>query len=489
MMATTRGETNLMKVLKFGGSSLGDADRIKRVAQIIKAAREQQPIAVVLSAMQGVTNLLLQAAGEAAVGDASYHDRVQEILQRHAAAVEGLFAARDRAVVIGPIEDLIHDLSELLRGVELVKECSPRTSDLIVSFGERMSCRLVVAYLDTLGAESVMVDARHMIITDNSHGSAVVDFPLSYRLIEETLSDLSEIPIVTGFIASSDEGVTTTLGRNGSDYTASLVGAALGAEAIEIWTDVDGVLSADPRCVPQAFVVKQLSFKEAMELSYFGAEVIHPYTMIPAVEKSIPIQIRNTLRPEAPGTRISEDVAPDKHPITGIASIDNVSLINVEGGGMVGVPGMAGRVFSTLAAVGVNVIMISQASSEHSICVVCRQGQARGAIEGLRRELAHELSHKQIERFELIEDLEIIAVIGENMRGTPGISGRLFSALGNAGINVLAIAQGSTEMNISFLVNREDRTRTLRVVHDAFFAPGNGLTRGGATTGGQGESA
>lgn len=473
-----------MKILKFGGSSLADADRIKRVAEIIRAARMEQPIAVVLSAMQGITNLLLQAAGEAAAGDASYHDRVQEILERHSAAVDGLFSSQDRAVVIAPIEDLVHDLGELLRGVELVKECSPRTSDLIASFGERMSCRLMVAYLDALGADSIVVDARHMIITDDFHGSAAVDFPLTYRLIEETLRSVNEIPVITGFIASTEEGVTTTLGRNGSDYTASLVGAALNADAIEIWTDVDGVLSADPRCVPQAFVVSQLSFKEAMELSYFGAEVIHPYTMIPAVEKSIPIQIRNTLRPDAAGTRISEEVAVDKHPITGIASIDNVSLINVEGGGMVGVPGMAGRVFSTLAAVGVNVIMISQASSEHSICVVCRQGQARSAIEGLRRELAHELAHKQIERFELIEDLEIIAVIGENMRGTPGISGRLFSALGDAKINVLAIAQGSTEMNISFLVRREDRTRTLQVVHHAFFAPGNGLSRVNRGTGG-----
>ncbi|TVQ38290.1 MAG: aspartate kinase [Spirochaetaceae bacterium] len=463
-----------MRVLKFGGSSLADAQRIRGVCGIIGQARHREPIAVVLSAMKGVTNLLLQSAGEAAVGDAAYHDHALEIFAQHADAAETLFPATERASVLAPVEELMAELTELLRGVELVKECSPRTMDLIASFGERMSCRLVAAYLDSIGTPAITIDARNLIITDDYHGSAAVDFRLSYRLIAEALRDLHEVPIITGFIAATGEGVTTTLGRNGSDYTASLVGAAVGAGAIEIWTDVDGVLSADPRYVPEAFVVSRLSFKEAMELSYFGAEVIHPYTMVPAVEKNIPIWIRNTLNPGAAGTRISAEPVHDKHPITGIASIDNVSLVNVEGGGMVGVPGMAGRVFSTLARVGVNVIMISQASSEHSICIVCRQGQARAAIEGLQSELAHELTHKQIERFELIEDLEIIAVIGEKMRGTPGISGRLFSALGDAGINILAIAQGSTEMNISFLVHRDDRERTLQVVHRAFFGDGNG---------------
>ncbi len=467
-----------MRVLKFGGSSLADAARIQDVCSIIGSAREREPVAVVLSAMKGVTNLLLQCAGEAAVGDAAYHDHAAGILAQHREAVERLFGAAERSVVIALLEQLVHELTELLRGVELVKECSARTLDVIASFGERMSCRLVSAYLDSRETPAVTVDARTMIVTDNYHGSAAVDFARSYRLIAEVLAQTRGIPVITGFIAATAEGVTTTLGRNGSDYTASLVAAAVDADAIEIWTDVDGVLSADPRHVPEAFVVGQLSFKEAMELSYFGAEVIHPYTMIPAVEKNIPIWIRNTLNPTAPGTRISEDVVHDKHPITGIASIDNVSLVNVEGGGMVGVPGIAGRVFSTLAQVGVNVIMISQASSEHSICIVCRQGQARSAIEGLGRELAHELSHKLIERFELIEDLEIIAVIGEKMRGSPGISGKLFSALGDAEINILAIAQGSSEMNISFLVHRQDRARALQVVHRAFF----GAAESGAPT-------
>ena len=465
-----------MRVLKFGGSSVGDADRIRDVAAIIQSSASVGPIAVVLSAMKGITNLLLQTAAEAAAGDEAYQAHLDQIRLRHGQTIESLFAAADRAVVLQPIEDLIKELADILRGVQLVKECSPRTMDLVVSFGERMSCRIVAAFLDSLGSPAIMIDARDLVITDNYHGSAAVDFALSYRLIAEALRGLAEIPIITGFIASTDEGVTTTLGRNGSDYTASLVGAAVGARAIEIWTDVDGVLSADPRCVPEAFVVPQLSFKEAMELSYFGAEVIHPYTMIPAVEKNIPIWIKNTLNPKAPGTRISDDPTRDRHPITGIASIEGVALINVEGGGMVGVPGMAGRVFSTLANVGVNIIMISQASSEHSICLVCRQNQARLALEALKRELAHELEQKQIERFELIDRLEIIAVIGEKMRGTPGISGKLFSALGDARINVLAIAQGSSEMNISFLVHQDDAKRTLQVVHRGFFDADAGRT-------------
>jgi bifunctional aspartokinase / homoserine dehydrogenase 1 len=466
-----------MRVLKFGGSSVGDAKRIAEVCAIVRDAAAAGPVAVVLSAMKGITDRLLLTAAEAASADGDYPANLEQIRIRHAQTIESLFGPSDRAAILAPIDDLINELSEILRGVALVKECSPRTMDLVVSFGERMSCRLVAAYLNSIGTPAIMVDARDLIITDDYHGSAAVDFAVSYRLIREALQGLSEIPVVTGFIASTEDGVTTTLGRNGSDYTASLVAAAVDADAIEIWTDVDGVLSADPRCVADAFVVPQLSFKEAMELSYFGAEVIHPYTMIPAVERNIPIWIKNTLNPAAIGTRISDDPARDKHPITGIASIERVALINVEGGGMVGVPGMAGRVFSTLAAVGVNIIMISQASSEHSICMICRQGQARMALQALKRELSHELEHKLIEQFELIEDLEIIAVIGEKMRGTPGISGRLFSALGNSGINVLAIAQGSSEMNISFLVHRDDAKRTLQVVHRAFFADAEEQTR------------
>jgi aspartokinase/homoserine dehydrogenase 1 len=274
--------------------------------------------------------------------------------------------------------------------------------------------------------------------------------------------------VVTGFIASTTNGVTTTLGRNGSDYTASILGAALGAKSIEIWTDVDGVLSADPRCVDSAFVINELSIEEAMELSFFGAEVIHPYTMIPAVEDRIPIWIKNTMNPRVPGTIIAKNVKRHEHPITGIASIENCSLINVEGGGMLGVPGVASRVFRALAGEEINIIMISQASSEHSICIVCRNPEADRAAKALEAELAWELEERTINQIEVLRDLEIIAIIGENMRGTPGISGRLFSSLGDAKVNVLAIAQGSSERNISFVIHGQDKKRALNAIHSAF---------------------
>jgi aspartokinase/homoserine dehydrogenase 1 len=341
--------------------------------------------------------------------------------------------------------------------------------DLVMSFGERLSCTMIAAYLTSVGTAAEYVDARDCIVTDQRHGAAVVNFEETETRTAERISKVKGVPIITGFIASTPDGVTTTLGRNGSDYTASIIGAAIGAESVEIWTDVDGVLSADPRYVEHAFVVDQLSVEEAMELSFFGAEVIHPSTMIPAVEKDIPIWIKNTMNPSAKGSLIAKQVQRHTRPITGIASVESCSLINVEGGGMLGVRGVASRVFNALAQADVNIIMISQASSEHSICIVCRTGEADKAAKALEAELAWELEEKKVHQIEVIKDLEIIAIIGENMRGTPGISGRLFSALGEAGLNVLAIAQGSSERNISFVVHGNDRKKALNVVHDAFF--------------------
>ena len=329
------------------------------------------------------------------------------------------------------------------------------------------------------GLPSRYVDAREIIRTDDNHGSATVDFARSYELIRANL-DGEDLPVVTGFIAATETGVTTTLGRNGSDYTASIVGAGTEASAIEIWTDVDGVYSADPRFVPGAFVLPEISYQEAMELSYFGAKVIHPYTMVPAVEKGIPLWIKNTLNPEAAGTQIAAHTSSQAEYITGIASIENVALLNIEGGGMVGLPGIAGRIFSTLAAAKINIVMISQASSEHSICFVIPDADAPRAKRALETELVQELHRKVIQRVAVERDLEIVAVIGENMRGKPGISGWLFQALGEAAINVLAIAQGSSEMNISFVVHGRDREQTLKVVHRAFFAsdrPGGDQSR------------
>ena len=458
-----------MKVMKFGGSSVRDAELIRAVCSIILTAAEEGKVIVVSSAMKGVTDALIAAAMEAEQGDRGYTERFNDIEGLHNETIQSLLGKDRKAeATVKSVLTLLGELEGILHGIELVRECSARSLDLVMSFGERLSCTIIAAYLSVSGSKAEYIDARNCVVTDRRHGAAVVNFEASNANISKRLKSVNGIPVITGFIASTPDGVTTTLGRNGSDYTASIIGAALGAESVEIWTDVDGVLSADPRYVKNAFVINQLSVEEAMELSFFGAEVIHPYTMIPAVEGDIPIWIKNTMNPAARGTLIAKNVERHKHPITGIASVENCSLINVEGGGMLGVPGVASRVFFALAQADVNIIMISQASSEHSICIVCRNAEAKAAAKALEAELAWELEEKKIHQVEVVSDLEIIAIIGENMRGTPGISGRLFSALGEARLNVLAIAQGSSERNISFVIHGNDREKALNVIHNAF---------------------
>jgi aspartokinase/homoserine dehydrogenase 1 len=476
-----------VKVLKFGGSSLADGKRIDAATAIVADAAAGGRIAVVLSAMKGVTDLLISAARKAEEGSEGSREAVERIRAQHLAAVRFLFSPPDQAAVITPVTIMLNDLEEILHGVELIRECSARTMDLVMSFGERLSCALAAAHMRAKGLDAVLVDAREIILTDDRFGSAGVDFEASYARISARLAAIPSTAVIPGFIGATARGVTTTLGRNGSDYTASIIGAGAAAALIDIWTDVDGVLSADPRLVPEAFVVPEISYEEAMELSYFGAKVLHPYTMIPAVEKNIPIRIKNSLNPSAPGTVIGgpEHLKGDRtgHPITGIASIEGISLVNIEGGGMIGIPGIAARIFSALAREGINIIMISQASSEHTICLVFRTEEARRALAALERELAMELATRRIQDFELVEDLLIVSVIGENMRGTPGIAGRLFTALGKAGVNILVIAQGSSERNISIVVEQKSHALALRTIHAAFLggeAHGAAAPRAGA---------
>ena len=466
-----------MKVLKFGGSSVADGRRIEAVTGIIAEAAREDRVAVVLSAMKGVTDLLISAAGKAEEGAEGAKDALETIRALHFGAVRVLFGPADQASALTPLAIMCNELEEILHGVELIRECSARTMDLVMSFGERLSCRLAVSYMCAKGMPAVLVDARDIVRTDERFGSAAVDFPKTFQLVKEKLSSLKGIAVIPGFIGSTSKGVTTTLGRNGSDYTASIIGAGADARVIEIWTDVDGVLSADPRIVPDAFVIPAISSEEAMELSYFGAKVIHPYTMVPAVEKNIPILIKNSLNPAAPGTLIAAADTIKRSsmlPITGIASIEGISLVNIEGGGMMGIPGFAARIFAALAREGINIIMISQASSEHTICLVFRTAEGERAIATLNRELAPELHSRRIERFELMGDLLIVSVIGENMHGTPGMAGRLFSALGRAGINILVIAQGSSERNISFVIEEKNHTLALRTIHEEFLSRSGG---------------
>jgi len=474
-----------MQIMKFGGSSVADASRIKSVADIVisRAENEKTAPVVVVSAMKGVTDILLSAASAAESGDSLYKKLLQDLKQKHHQAVKNLVSDNSIGVtLLIDIDAILGELAEILHGVELVKECSPRTGDLISGFGERLSSLLLAAHINDRGVPSEAVDAREIIRTDDAHGRAAVDFEVSGELIRKrmdtetgnptgkSVSGDSRIFVVTGFIASTSQGVATTLGRNGSDYTASILGAALDAGSVEIWTDVDGILTADPRIVPEAWVIDEISFQEAMELSFFGAEVIHPFTLRPVIEKNLPVFIKNTMNPSAPGTRIARTSAPKDRPITGIASVDDVSMITIEGGGMVGMPGIASRIFASVARTGANIIMITQASSEHSVCLVCRREEAAIAAAGLEKDLSDTLHSGIIRSIRLNDGLEIIAVIGENMQGQPGLSGKLFSALGDIGVNILAIAQGSTELNISFVIKGDDKKTAITAIHRAFLS-------------------
>ena len=459
------------RVIKFGGSSLADSERLDRALAVAGQRLAAGGVAV-FSAMGGTTDRLIDAAHTAA-GGGDTREQIAELRTRHVQAVHDLCPPRAQSAILTRLQLLLSELEDVLHGVSLLRECSPRTLDLVMSFGERLITTMTAALLAERGAPARLVDARALIVTDAEHGRAAVQFAVTYERIRATLRPALQarapaLCVVPGFIGASGAGVTTTLGRDGSDYTASLLAAGLQAGELEIWTDVDGVLSADPRHVPEAFVIPQLSYQEAMEMSYFGARVIHPHTLIPVMEQRIPVHVRNTRRPEQAGTRITHQPSADSRAITGIASVDSIALVNVEGGGMLGACGMAARVLGALARGQINVMMISQASSEHSICLVLRAAEADAALAALHAELALELETRRIDHFEVQRDLAIVAIIGEHMRGTPGIAGQLFAALGAHGINVLAIAQGSSERNISLVIAERDEREALRVIHAAF---------------------
>lgn len=471
-----------MRILKFGGSSVGSAERIVNVCDIVEtAATSRGPVIVVCSAVSSVTDNLIAMAKAAASGDSTYLASLQNVKTRHEEIAHGLLGAH--LDIQTELHTRFGELGDILRGIFFIRECTPRTLDLITSFGERLSCLLVATALTKRGKQAEFVDAREIIKTDTHFGSARVDFLLSNKLITERFpfrllepewglepARVVPIAVVTGFIGSTASGETTTLGRGGSDYTASILGAALGAEEVEIWTDVSGVMTADPRKVKTAFVLDRMSYEEAMELSHFGAKVIHPPTMIPAMNAHIPLRIKNTFAPDDAGTLIMHE-SNGKFPIKGISSIDHIVLFRVEGPGMVGVPGIAGRVFGCLAKADVNVILITQASSEHSICFAVKPEDEAHASQALEKELAPEVSSGQIASLIVEPDRAIVAVVGEHMRQTPGIGARAFDALAEAQINVIAVAQGSSERNISIVVDSKDVTKSLTVLHAAFFEP------------------
>lgn len=459
-----------LKVMKFGGSSVATPERIRTVAKIVLAEARTSRVVVVVSAFGGVTNQLLECARLAERGEKEHERLFEKLAGRHRDACTALVRGQERRQVAAEVEGMLAELGEVLHGISLLRHAPPRALDVAGSFGERLSALIVAAHLRRF-RPARYADARAFVVTDDQFTRASVLFDPTNRAIRAAYRRLSRgapapIPVVTGFIGATVEGQTTTIGRNGSDYSAAIVGGALDAGVIEIWTDVDGVLSADPKAVPSAFVLPRMTYEEAMELSYFGAAVLHASTIGPAVARGIPIHIKNTMNPAAPGTVIGR--TGDGHTTKGISAVDGVTLLTLRGLSMVGVPGTAERLFRALASRRVNVILISQASSEHTICFAVSRAEAAAATAAVGDEFRFELQHG-LTTLDEKGDQTVVAVVGEGMKGRPGVSGDLFGSLGRHGINISAIAQGASERNISLVIDAPQRVRALNVIHHAFF--------------------
>jgi len=463
------------KVIKFGGSSVASPERIRDVVSIILEAAKKERVVVVVSAFQGVTNQLLECAQLAERGNLEFQSIYKKIVARHTTTLKVLHNGHPPKKIVAHMQLLLSELHDALQGIYLLRHSSPRALDLTASFGERLSAVIISSFLQRTQS-SCFVDSRKMVKTDDQFTRAIVQFDKTNRTIKSyfkklfTGSSKRLIPVVTGFIGSTDDGLTTTIGRNGSDYSAAIFGAALDASVIEIWTDVDGILSADPRSVPAAFVVPHMSYEEAMELSYFGAKVLHASTIAPAVAKHIPLVIKNTMNRAAAGTRISHHVDRWEGVAKGITSVDDCTLLTLRGMSMVGVPGIAERLFRALASHGVNVILISQASSEHTICFAISTSDATAAKKAVHQEFHFELQSK-LTSLDEKPNQTIVAIVGDGMKGTPGVSGKVFQALGRNNVNISAIAQGASERNISFVIDEVQKLLALNVIHEAFFEP------------------
>lgn len=463
-----------MLVMKFGGTSVGQTQAFSQVTEIIARARQQDThVVVVTSAMKGTTNSLIEAAQAAAAGhEQPYHAARSELLLKHQLVAGQLIAdGVERAAYGRLIDDLLRSFERLCQSIYVLGEVTTRGLDVVSGLGERMSAPLLAAVLRAAGVDAVWVDAADMIVTDAHFGDATPQMEATCAHVNARLRpllDQGQVAVVTGFVAATADGIATTLGRGGTDYSAAIMGACLGADEVQIWTDVNGILTTDPRLVSEAKTLPELSYIEAAELAYFGAKVLHPKTILPVVEASIPIRVANTFDPKGPSTL----VLPEREvvgSVKAITAIHDLTLVNVEGRGMIGVPGIAARTFKAVAEVGANVLMISQASSEQSICFSVPEKNAAAVVSALEQELELELRRHFIDRVRVQEHIVIIAMVGAGMRGTPGIAGRIFSTLGAAGINVIAVAQGSSEVNISLVVSEEDAAEAVRRIHAAFF--------------------
>ena len=454
-----------MKVMKFGGTSVGSVDSILKVKQIVEAAEE--PVIVVVSALGGITDKLINTSQMAANGDAEYEKEYREIVNRHIEMVYTVIPAGEgRTVLLDKVNELLSELKDIFQGIYLIKDLSSKTSATIVSYGERLSSIIAA----TLIKGAVWYDSRNFIKTEKKHAKHILDSELTTSLVKETFDEIPQVALVPGFISTDkNSGEVTNLGRGGSDYTASIIAASLNAASLEIWTDVDGFMNADPRVISTAYTINELSYVEAMELCNFGAKVVYPPTIYPVCHKNIPILIKNTFNPEAPGTIIKQEVDSGSKAIKGISSINDTTLITVTGLGMVGVIGVNFRIFKALAQNGISVFMVSQASSENSTSIGVRNQDAALACEVLNEEFAKEIEMGEISPVVAEMNLATIAIVGENMKHTPGIAGKLFGTLGRNGISVIACAQGASETNISFVVEAKSLRKSLNVIHDSFF--------------------
>ncbi|MGB8523690.1 MAG: aspartate kinase [Candidatus Acidiferrales bacterium] len=462
-----------VRVMKFGGTSVGDASCIARAAQIVAQASQEASLVVVVSAMSGVTDRLVAAATRAETGDREEGAKLAgDLRNQHELALKSLIQGQEpRTSLMCRITEVLAEAQRLCEGTALLRELTPRSLDSISGLGECLSAPLFAGVLTELGVRAEAIDATELIVTDSHHGGAEPLLDMTRARSESRLRPLLQegiVPVVTGFIGATAEGVLTTLGRGGSDYSATILGAALGASEVIIWTDVDGVLTADPRLVPDARTMPEISYREAAELAYFGAKVLHPKTLRTVMEGGIPVWIRNSFAPERPGTKITPRGRTNGGGVKALTAMSDVALISVGGPGIVGVPDVVGRTFSTTAAVRANVLLISQSSSQNDICFIVSSSDARRTVEALREEFSRDLAHHNVEHITLDPRIAIVAVVGENMRGIPGVAGRTFSALGRDNVNIIAIAQGSSESNISFVVGRDSMRAALAATHREF---------------------
>ncbi|HSB29869.1 MAG TPA: aspartate kinase, monofunctional class [Pyrinomonadaceae bacterium] len=460
-----------LQVMKFGGTSVGDVECIRRAAEIVVNAARQSSVVVVVSAMSGVTNRLISLATHAVSGDLR-KEELEALKQQHIEAAKTLTTDKlAQAKLIDELANITSEIGNLCQGMTLLRESTPKTYAMVSSVGERLSARLMAETLRQSGLRSVVVESTKVIITDDEYLQAEPLMPEVREravLVLRPLLEEGVIPVVTGFIGATVNGALTTLGRGGSDYSATTLGAALDADEIIIWTDVNGVLTADPRLVHDARLLREISYNEAAELAYFGAKVLHPKTLRPVVDARIPVWIRNSFAPEKTGTRITTEGHPTEHGVRAITAIPNVSMITVGGRGIVGVVGVAAKTFQAVASVRANVLLISQSSSENDICLIVDAADAEQTLRALRATFAADLRHHDVEHITVDSNIAIVAIVGDKMRGTPGIAGRTFSALGREGINIIAIAQGSSEYNVSFVVEAGAMGDAVRVVHHEF---------------------